>query len=201
MSNIPLSQKSGYTSDKKYELERLKEQQKLAEELAKLKPETAREINSTIRNLKEFVLGGGIGTFKAELIGAIEESSLGIWGPILNEFQPAIAEITEAIQPLLPFIVEFITWATSVLKPVIAGIAAAVQWIVDLLSVDVGHSRSMEEIFDILWDLEQRGLISNVNYPEGYVPPGGGGGSGSTPSGGTGRTGGHRTLQDPSNSF
>ena len=129
--------------------------------LGKTDKETWGKIADSVTGLKDFVIGGGISAFKEEIRTIVKEEADGIFAPIMNEFQPLIAEIYEAFLPIFPYIVNAITWIVTIIKPGVEGIKVVIDVIIGILTGTL--PTALEAFGETLPEIMQ-GAARSVNY-------------------------------------
>ena len=135
--------------------------------LGKTDKETWGKIADTVSGLKDFVIGGGISSFKEELRQIVKDEAGGILAPILNEFQPIIADLWEAFEPIMPFLVDAVTWIVEVLKPVIRWISDTIAAIIAFLTGASSAAELIPGLFQDLIDLAEPDELGDVSEPGG----------------------------------
>ena len=145
-------------------------------ELGDTDKETWKNIRESVVGIRDFVIAGGISQFKAEIKEIVNEQVQGALSPLYNELQPLINEAYKILEPIMPYLVEFVKWGVDVLIPTVQWIADTVQAIIDFLTVG-GHGTSYQDLYDMLEDM---GAHMQGEYPGSggrpARPPGSGGG-------------------------
>ena len=102
--------------------------------LSKIDKNTWKDIKTSLVSMADFATAGGVTALKAEIGTIIQENVEGALGPLYNELQPIINEVMRAIEPLMPYVVDIVNWATDILVPIIQWIADAIQDIIDFFT-------------------------------------------------------------------